>query len=132
MVLKFIPQMRGGPPVGTDSVNTFLKPSHVAPSGRYVSNLWHYWSDIPINIWFLFLSILIFSVCIRDEHLLYIYRRLIGRQYITLAFQDKINCDISHALGRLRSDKDKEYFSICPNNNTSQCIAEQMRKGRLK
>ena len=68
---------------------------------------------------------------ISGEHLFQIYRRLIGRPYIAFARQDKIYRNISDDLGRLRSGN--EYFSIFPNNNnTSECIAEQMRKDRLK
>ena len=69
-------------------------------------------------------------VCAGGEHLFQIYWRLIGRPHIALAWPDKIYRNISDALGRLRSDH--EYFSIYPNNNTSQCIAEQMRKDWLK
>ena len=69
-------------------------------------------------------------VLISGEHLFQIYRRLIGRPYIALARQDKIYRNISVALGRLRSDH--EYFSMHPNNNTSQCIAEKMRMDPLK
>ena len=71
-----------------------------------------------------------FCIYTSGEHLFEIYWRLIGRPHIALARQDNIYRNISDALGRLRSDH--EFFSIYPNTNTSQCIAEKREKGRLK